>query len=404
LRIVYNPVTSPTGDIPFNQVYSTVIDIAENRDFEYEVKWADIRAWAHNHGLESIVFKNIFDEVTPVTAGGIDDNGSISIYVVNELATPASTQTTVKVQMWVAAGDDFAVAAPTANNLKLLSPFKQQSEVAPDRLATTLDKSNAPTSPDEVPSFAPGEGIPENNQYLVYQGERIVSFRELLRRYQFFNCYFPAQYGTEASVRIIGMMHHDFPYYRGWELNGENLAVASTNQAWYNFCTLTLLNYLTPAFVARRGSLRHKYMLTQTRAQPRAVSMSVSRMSIFGEKHQYYEYLMDSANIGDRRAMIQASEKPNLAGSHATCCHVQPSLEFETPYYTTGQRFEPARQIYTYDTALTHNHEVTVDVPNNTLSEAYRVDRYISVGEDFQLGMFVGAPIMYSYENPSAAS
>ena len=51
LRIVYNPATSPAGAIPFNQTYSTVVDISENRDFEYEVKWADIRAWGLNAGL-----------------------------------------------------------------------------------------------------------------------------------------------------------------------------------------------------------------------------------------------------------------------------------------------------------------------------------------------------------------
>jgi hypothetical protein len=402
LRIVYNPVTSPNGDIPYNRVYSTVVDISENRDFEYEVKWADIRAWAKNTGIQSIPDGDFVSDEFPVAAGGSSDNGSISIYVVNELATPSTTQSDVKVQVWVAAGDDFAVAVPTTNNLAELSVFTPQSEVAPEIMATTTDASNSPTSSDEVPAFAAGEGIMEDNQYLVYQGERIVSFRELLRRYQFFNSYWPADFGTEANTRIVSLDLHDFPYFRGWEATGEDTAQGSVGSGGYNFCTMTLLNYLTPAFVGRRGGLRHKYMLSQTRAQPRAVSLSVSRLNIFGTPNSFTGYDMNAALTGARRAAIQQTDKPNLGGSHATCCHVQPSLEFETPYYTYGQRFESARRINRFAQSLPHAHQITVDIPNGTLPEAYRLDRYISIAEDFQLGLFVGAPIMYVYPNPSA--
>jgi len=169
LRIVYNPVTSPPGAIPFNQTYSTIVDISENRDFEYEVKWADIRAWAKNVGIDVIPAATIFDDVNPIIAGSPVDNGSISVYVVNELATPSTTAADVKIQVWVAAGDDFALAVPTTNNLAQLSPHAQQSEMAPDAvLANTTDNSNSPTCSDEVAAFAPGEYIKEDNQYLVY--------------------------------------------------------------------------------------------------------------------------------------------------------------------------------------------------------------------------------------------
>jgi len=414
IRIVYNPATSPGGAIPFNQTYSTIVDISENRDFEYEVKWADVRAWANNVGISGIPSADIFDDVFPVLCGGAGDNGSLSVYVVNELATPSTTAADVKIQVWVAAGDDFALAVPTTKNLSTLSVFKQQSEIAPyahqsevapdASLANTEDKSNSPTCTEEVASFAPGGNISDDNQYLVYQGERIVSFREMLRRYHYFNSYWPGETGNSTQVRVVSLNLHDFPYYRGWEPGGEDAALNTSGFfSQYNFCTETLLNYLTPAFACRRGGLRHKYSLAQLGFAPRAVTMSVSRHNLIGSAHLASAHRIDGALEGDRRKEIQETERPSLGGSHATIANVNPVLEFETPYYTRGQRFEPARRIGRYSAFLLGAHDLSIDVPQNLPGSHYRIDRYISVAEDFQLGMFTGAPIMYSYNNPFAA-
>jgi len=414
IRIVYNPATSPIGAIPFNQTYSTIVDISENRDFEYEVKWADVRAWATNVGISRIPNTIISDDFNPVLCGGAADNGSLSVYVVNELATPSTTAADVKIQVWVAAGDDFALAVPTTKNLSTLSVFKQQSEVAPyapqsevapdASLANTEDKSNSPTCTEEVASFAPGGNIPDDNQYLVYQGERIVSFREMLRRYHYFNSYWPAETGTSTQTRIVRFNLHDFPYYRGWEPGGEDAGFNSSaffND--YNFCTETLLNYLTPAFACRRGGLRHKYSLAQLGSAVRAVKMSVSRNNLNGSVNLSSAHRIDAALEGDRRRRIQETERSSLGGSHATMANVNPVLEFETPYYTGGQRFESARRVVRYSRFLPGAHDVSVDVPQNLAGSDYRIDRYISIAEDFQLGMFTGAPIMYSYSNPIAS-
>jgi hypothetical protein len=397
LRIVYNPATNPAGAIPFNQVYSTVIDISENRDFEYEVKWADIRAWARNVGIDGIPAATIHDDVNPVTAGGTTDNGSITVYVVNELATPSTTAADVKVQVWVKAGDDFAVAVPTTKNLSQLSVFEQQSETAP-ALATSEDTSNSPGCVTEVASFAPGEYIPEDNQYLVYQGERIVSFREMLRRYHWHNVYFPAGVGTNANNRKVCFNLHNFPFYRGWEPSGQDTATSSTGTDGYNFVSETLLNYLTPAFACRRGCLRHKMIYTSYGAAARMGTMTATRHNLTGANISETAHDLNGVN-GDRRSEMLETEMTGLGGSHTTAVFNNPVLEYETPYYTNGQRFEPARFVGRYN-AFDHGHELAVDVVGGTTSDDVKIDHYISIGEDFQLGMFTGAPIMYAYADP----
>ena len=131
--------------------------------------------------------------------------------------------------------------------------------------------------------------------------------------------------------------------------------------------------------------------------------MGVSRHNLNGSANTSSTHQINQTLPGNRRRAMQDTEKPSLGGSHATCVQVQPALEFETPYYTYGQRFEAARRIKRYPAFLPHAHDIHVDVPGETPGADYRLDRYVSVAEDFQLGLFIGAPIMYSYPNPVAA-
>ena len=401
LRIVYNPATSPAGAIPYNQVYSTIVDISEDRDFEYEVKWADIRAWARNDGITGIVVDPLFNDTNPVTVGGASDNGSLTVYVVNELATPSADAAVVKVQVWVKAGDDFAVAVPSTSNLSTLSPYKQQSEAAPEVMASSADTSNSPTCVSEVASFAPGEHIKDNNQYLVYQGERIVSFREMLRRYHLFNAFFPGD--TGLGDRLVSTTTGDFPFYRGWEPSGQDTALNSLGgNHGYNCCNMTLLNYLTPAYALRRGGLRHKLIVNSYDGSDRTTTMSVSRNGLDGKVNAQVSVDMAATLAGDRRKNLQTTGRASLGGTIVTPISQNPCLEYETPFYTNGQRFLPARFINFYN-AFNMSHDIDVDLASGASPSKMRVDKYISIAEDFQLGLFVGAPIMYSYADPVMA-
>ncbi len=400
LRIVYNPSTLPAGAIPFNQTYSSVVDISEDRDFEYEVKWADVRAWATTTGIKNMVGLTLFDDVNPIIGGTALDNGTLSVYVVNELATPSLTAADVKVQVWVSAGDDFAVAVPALDALNELSVYEQQSEIAPDTMATTTDTSNIPTSPDSVYSF--GNAIKDDNQFLVYQGERIVSFRDLLRRYQYHYSYYPPEHGNSTERRLVSFRISDFPFYRGWDPNGPDLGLDSVlGNSPFTFSGMTLINYLTPAFALRRGALRHKVIFTSF-TETSKYSLNVSRFSAGNAANSESVVSMNSNIAGSRRRAMTNSFRNTLAGSHITPVNNNPCLEYETPFYTLGQRFVPARDLDRY-AGLGNGHEVSVEVAPNTDERDMRIDKYVSIAEDFQLGLFTGSPIWFVYVNPTAA-
>jgi len=395
LRIVYNPLANPVGAVPYNQVYSTTIDISENRDFEYEVKWAEPAAWQFVRGIDTMSSTTLHSDVSPISPDTIYSNGTISVYVVNELATPSITAADVKIQIWVAAGDDFALASPTEKHLKNLSLFEEQSDIAPS-LASTMDQSNAPCCAEEIQTFGANDYIKEQNEYLVYQGERVKSFREVLRRYQYHNSYFPDTIGT--GKRIVAYNITDFPFSRGWEAGGQDDATDSLSSiSGYNFCSMLLLNYLTPAYACRRGAIRRKAILGALNT-PRG-SMWVTRNDPGGTGNNSASYSIDDAVLGTRRKNIQKTSLPGISGTHVTPVSVNPCLEYETVYYTHGQRFSPARLKELYN-ATELSHQLGVDVTDGTDGSDIRIDTFVSIAEDFQLGMFVGAPVLYSYSDP----
>jgi hypothetical protein len=257
-----------------------------------------------------------------------------------------------------------------------MSVFQEQSEVAP--MVTTADTSNAPTCTSEVASFAPGEGIKEDNQYLVYQGERIVSFREMLRRYQYHNSYWPA--GTGTGVRMVAQDLSNFPYYRGWDPNGQDQGVDSTaGNSPYTFCTMTLLNYLTPAFACRRGALRHKAIISGKSISNDMGSFHVARHNLLGISNGTYSHPLDNALLGDRRSEMQETQRSTLGGAHLTPTINNPCLEYETPFYTLGQRFVPGRDL-DYYAGFHDGHELTTEVYGASQTHM-RIDKYISIGK-----------------------
>lgn len=408
LRIVYNPLTNNNGIVPFNQVYSTTIDISNDREFDYECKWTDIRAWNACLGIDAAVSTETFTTDGPVQGGSGFDNGTLSVYVINELATPSNVISDVKVQVWVSAGDDFAVSIP-GSGLSQLSYFKQQAEMESADSDTTVakvnDNSNNPVGGNPIETYGTISAplLKEDNQYLVYQGERIVSFKDLLRRYQYHNSYWPQTTGT--GFRYYALDAPGMPLYRGWDPNGIDLAVDSTSaNTSYNFCSMTLLNYLAPAFVCQRGSLRHKWVAAGQRASATAPLMSATRHNVLvplpltEESHR-----LDEALISERRKNLQEMQRALLNGSAITPVRLNTTLEIELPYYSIGQRFKAARFLDIAGVGDRQGVEIAADLSGSSNDANFRLDQFVSVGEDFTLGMFVGAPVMYFYNNPIAA-
>jgi hypothetical protein len=408
LRIVYDP--NQNTDNAFNLAYSTVIDITEDRDIEYEVKWTQPRAWQSVLPMSvAAYFPRFTTDSAPPAVNTDYNNGQLSIYVVNDLATPSITPADVKVLCWVSAGDDFAVAAPSGN-INTLSYFKQQAEwevydaQAGDETAVDIDN---PIEAPSVPAFG-GSMIPDDNQYLVYQGERIVSFRDLMRRYYYhssllnFNM-FPNGGSPNSGMRTF--LIQNYPKYYGWDPDGSDVAVASTAAPTaFNYARVPLFQYLAPAFVCRRGAMRVKYAFN---ARHESDICQNGYLSLAMGEGQNATSFVDFAALvegytndsGVKAALVE--KITTTSGGIVTPLSLNPVIEAEIPFYTRGQRFIPARDLK-WNTGRDHfgRHVLSTFTDTSNTQDISRWDAFWSVGEDFNLSFFVGAPVMHYYNYP----
>lgn len=407
LRIVYNPKTNPVTMPDYNTVYSTVIDIEHTREFEFDCKWTDIRAWNSCMGIGPASIANLFSTSSPVVGGTDFDNGTLSVYVLNELATPSTTLADIKVQVWVNAGDDIAFAAPSrrAGEMAIFEPQSTPtSSSGVDNVVDGNDNSNNPLGGEMAETYGSPSSSMENhdNQYLIYQGERITSFRDLLRRYQYHTSYFPQSQGT--GFRYYALTIAGMPYWRGWDPNGlDNATNSAAGTSPYNFCANTLLNYLAPAFVCQRGSIRHKWIKSGTRQSTDDALLCVSRQLTSGNIGLFEtSYDIDLPLAGAKRGNFLEMQRSTLTGTVVTPTRLNPVAEIEIPFYSKGQRFRAARRVDMINDGDTQAVEVAVETDATNGDAEVRLDHYVSIGEDFTLGMFVGAPVMYLYIDPVA--
>jgi len=161
---------------------------------------------------------------------------------------------------------------------------------------------------------------------------------------------------------------------------------------------MTLLNYVTPAFTCRRGGLRWKYYRTGGTSSESASLMMLTRSSspVVGYVHQQTTLTqMATGSQSDRVRENEMLIPHTWDGAVATCTTQNPVIEAELPYYE-NVRFSPAKQSDWTSAAggfRAYHWLSTIWKANDT--DAVAIHSFVSVGEDFNLGFFTGAPVAW---------
>jgi hypothetical protein len=110
-----------------------------------------------------------------------------------------------------------------------------------------------------------------------------------------------------------------------------------------------------------------------------------------------------ASSISQRVANELATAGSGWPGVHVTPIQQNAALEVELPFYTE-ERFVPAKK-GNVTSVGTRNffHDLTCYIDAITADVA-SIRAYCSVGEDFTLGFFTGAPVAYSQSNPAASA
>jgi hypothetical protein len=316
------------------------------------------------------------------------------VFVVNALTTPNSVANNdIEINVFISAGDDFEVFVPDDYYQNFVFQ-EQMGQMDPDSI-----EAEEPNAPEQLkPGTMLGADswtIPEMN--LVYIGEKITSFRTMLKRY---NRHMAVATGT-PNCGLIKFQSNMFPYLRGNVAGAVNTRVGP---AQYNFCNTVLLHWVTYMFSGWRGSIRYKIL-------PRGVTSNcdimVSRRSGDTSSGGYSLSIgsapeIDSSTQAAQLSVYESGDLDRNNSGHQGVAYsistVNPVMEFEMPFYSNSRFVPGKRENLTngnentdYFTAMIYQ---TQGLQTSTQNPGY-FEFWVAAGEDFQVYMYTGLPRMY---------
>jgi hypothetical protein len=415
LLIAYDPRGFTNMQLPdTNTVFTRIIDIEQTKDFTLPIYWFQQESWA-----------KVPREPTPlgIAKGGpvsTDQaeysNGQLRIYVLNELTGPDEDLTnSVRILTFISGAEDYEVAVPDDYMIKRTAfggSFEHttmsvngawsQSGIIVDTSSQSGILNNTKTALASKPGHAGSEmlepiGEPSKTDALslVYHGETFDSFRDMFKRYNLSGVFVQNNttnfLGRSARYRLY---LPNFPMYNGRaETNGmyQQYRGGALYAVNYNIAGRTLLNWITPAYAARRGGIRYKYMLGHY-ANSNPTAMVVSRSGTTNIPSFGSSMISLDSSVSSHHGVYSQVQETGHNGSAFTSRGV-PVLEVELPYYS-DKKFEDALSIVTADQyEQTHK----LDIYIGTVQEGGNIEcfQYVATGEDFNLTWYVNAPSFF---------
>lgn len=391
LRIVYDPGYIAT--LEANVAYTRIVDLVDERDFTIDVAWGNEYAWLETSPL-SVTSRFLVGSAF-TSAQRANHNGTLGVYVLNDLTAPNdSVNNDIAINVFVSMCQDAEFAAPSSLPIEYTTymPFVDEGLLAVED-AQLEPQSDPYESSDPAEANAPVMEMTKecinqcnvvDNMSVVHYGESISSFRQLLKRYNYHSSFLPP-----AATFLSWLLRlNDFPLFRGYTPTGIHVVGPSP----VNLTRTTLLNYLAPAFVGVRGGHRVKYVFNTASITTQPTTMIVARSD-----NEYIPFATTTFPFsGGTLTSLQINRNALFPMGHSgmELTHVsrQPCIEVELPYYNT-QRFscakDPGMSTAQETSMARFNHTISV---GNVVTAPSILDRYISVGEDFQLYLFQGAP------------
>lgn len=409
VRIVYDPnYIDPTD---YNTNYMEIVDIQEKKDFCICLTVAQDKTFLRHALPGTDAVSTVYDASTPFTTREVRSNGTLGVYVLNELTTPSDPPQPVEVNVFVSTGDDFEVAVPDEYFARFVAEPQSGMEVDED---ANQAQNEPECSSNECQLIDTGTTNP--HLYDVYMGEAIKSFRPLLKRYALHECVGP----LESADSVIAMRRSMFPYLRGNVAGAVHLANSATDP--YNFVNTLLVHWVTWAFQGWRGGIRYKILprgavTTTTKTSVIEVQRNLNEAAAFNDLYDqqvanwdFYTTPSDAAKaaVVDNDPLNPPSTRTSLYGARGmmrVLDRININTEFEVPFYSDA-RYYPGKNTNWTGNPVTDSTPFGVDCSTwdarifvsggtTTLFEIHA-----AVAEDFQVFFFTGLPKLY-YEASS---
>jgi hypothetical protein len=417
LKIVYDPAETPSsGNAEYNTAYTTIIDIADTTDFTIDIGWGQETTYREHWDFGSVsttIMQNTsrlaYD--SSVTTVG---NGTISVYVVNELTVPNTTANNdIAINVFVSAGPDFEVAVPTMKNLRRMRTTTDTVLTAPEALEVEPQAAEDENDGDEtermdskphhspvVNTMAAKTSLTDKTN-LVHFGEHIRSMRQLLKRYNVYDLIRSKDNGeTDGVDQIITMSRDSFPWEGGYTAAGGDHTYTLVS-GFYKYSNMTFHRYLTLGYAGWRGGFRWVYDFStfndigQRRLPSVFVGNSTSSTTSDTNTLSFDQRLDNTLPVGMADHLADMQDMEGHDGYTFQACEVNPTVSFEVPYYSQ-YRFSPAKARCDWSGAKTigmPEYWMKIWCEKGTGTEA--IISHCAAAEDFSCYFYLGPPVLY---------
>lgn len=381
VRISYDPLNSnmQTATDIGSILRNTIVDLGVSREVEVRVPFQQAISWLEINKDLTIAPFGVGN--SGLTVQPNYDNGIITMKVLTTLSAPVSTAP-VSVITTIRGAENLEFANPDDLN-NLFTPFPLQGaevDVAPVTLGVTQAQSD--------------------DLYRVNFGEKVASLRPLLRRSQWLDT-MRLLNADGTAVNIYSFTSPRKAAFVGYDSAAYTQAkgfVATTTNLGFNWTKLSAWHWISPAFAAQRGAFHWHYNLTGSRPVQNA---SVTRLTSGTNARAVYKTSIVHADIA------QAFQVSNMVGTNAGVAitngqnqsGISVSLPNHSPYkfQTTNPIKVNSPNSGTLDADGSQNEFVRLDIVTGSNSSDLTpvVQRYFSVGTDYNLHFFVCTPIWY---------
>jgi len=390
VRIVYEPgLGLPTVGADFNTNLTQIWDLSESKEMVIDVGWHQPYSYAPISNIQDLIIP--FSPTATVNNPVIPfANGSLAIYVLNELTAPDSNLASpITILMSVSMCDDFEVYSPqdTMTNLEY---FVQSGEAIEE----------VQFSPHRQPAHVVfGNTLKDDATPAIYYGDPVLSLRTLLKRYTYSATW--GQVGTGAVARYSWKVNlPQFPLYPG----RAPLAVHAATTP-INFVSNTFLNYFTPAFLARRGGVRHRFVPGNNDVFLGNVTLGRAVGAAYSNTLTVTPALANPSNIARSNRVDHYGVRNGASGWNTTPLIADTGIDIEAPFHTI-RRYWPARAGAANDITF-NNQGISIFAKCAQTAAgfpAFTLDHYVSAADDFALIGFIDVPIMYIHATQPAST
>lgn len=297
--------------------------------------------------------------------------------------------------------------------IKYFANAQLLGSMTPDDLVQSLVYDNSLNS-NVLTGDSPGSilsvninGLEDNledhdDMVMTCMGEKWFSVRQIIKRYTqnwTRNIVNSSQQETYYRIRLP-----DRPLVKGWQ--GLASVNVQPNGIPVTFARDSFLSFYSMAYLGYRGSIRHKLVVKTSHNATSSADQPMVSVSRSGPGYIEERVLINATSNALTTPVISysASSIPALpdarAGMTLGYSHINPILEYSTPYYSSG-KFCWAQDRYPQVAKATLDggydvpwHQIIVHQYTNVNGARIRIDKFVAAGDDFSLFFYLYGPRM----------